>query len=275
MLSLRTDAYPSPGRVFLEHQDRPRAPCVSQMRRKALVDEARLAVVMERPLLRGAHDPDGKQCVMEAVAYVAGEEWSDHPVCASRVISAFLRNWNDNLADDDRQMLKPFIPRLVGTKASAAVEARRAWLATDWLCRVQAPAWLRLAKKVEFADALEGLTPALDAVSAKAPQPTLAAAWYAAKAAAKDAAGAAAWDAAGDAAKAAVGAAVGAAAGAAAWAAAWYAAGDAAWAGVGYAAWAAVGYAALAAAGAAALRPTVEALQKSALDLVDRMIECK
>jgi hypothetical protein len=249
------------------------------MRRKALVDEARLAVVMERPLLRGAHDPDGKQCVMEAVAYVAGEEWSDHPVCASRVISAFLRNWNDNLADDDRQMLKPFIPRLVGTKASAAVEARRAWLATDWLCRVQAPAWLRLAKKVEFADALEGLTPALDAVSAKASQPTLAAAKAAAKDAAGAAAGAAAGDAAGAAARAAVGAAARDAAWAAAWyaagAAAWYAAGDAAWYAAGDAAWAAAGYAALAAAGAAALRPTVEALQKSALDLVDRMIECK
>lgn len=30
-------------------------------------------------------------CVMEAVAYVAGEPWSDHPKCASKTASDFLR----------------------------------------------------------------------------------------------------------------------------------------------------------------------------------------
>jgi hypothetical protein len=74
-----------------------------------------------------------------------------------------------------------------------------------------------------------------------------AAARAAAWAAAGDAAGAAAWDAAWDAARAA--------AGDAAWDAAWAAAGAAAWD-----------------AARAALRSTVEALQTSALELLERMI---
>lgn len=30
----------------------------------------------------GSHDPDGEaMCVMEAVAYIEGEPWTDHPAC--------------------------------------------------------------------------------------------------------------------------------------------------------------------------------------------------
>ena len=62
-------------------------------------------------LLTGSHGPNDAQrmCVMEAVAYVAGEDWSDHPACASPVIGAFLRSWNDTLNNEDRQQFKPYI----------------------------------------------------------------------------------------------------------------------------------------------------------------------
>jgi hypothetical protein len=51
-------------------------------------------------LAKGSHNPDeGEACVMEAVAFVAGEPWSDSPTCASPVIAAFLRRWNDDLSD--------------------------------------------------------------------------------------------------------------------------------------------------------------------------------
>src|SRR5690348_6850638 len=44
----------------------------------------------------GAHDADdGRMCVMEAVAWLAGEPWSDAPQCASPVLAAFCRAWND------------------------------------------------------------------------------------------------------------------------------------------------------------------------------------
>ena len=233
---------------------------------------------------------------MQAVAYIAREPWSDHPVCASPVITSFLIRWNDAMNDEDRQMLKPYIPKLVGTRTLKHDEDTRAWMLTDWLARECAPAWLRLAGLTAQAELLEALAPLTDAKTARAAQPKLdiarkdsAAAWDAAR----DAAGAAAWDAAGDAASDAARTQARDAARDAAWAAAW----DAAWAGA--AAWDAAGAAAGAAARAAAwdaardaagaaawdaarataraaawavLAPTVKELQVSALLLLDRLI---
>ena len=207
------------------------------------VIEKRLVYLDGLRLGRGSHDAPSnglvEACVMEAVAYVAGEPWSDHPACASPVLRSFLVSWNDSLSDDDRQMLKPYISRLVGTRTTEADETARAWMLTDWLARECAPAWMRLAGLTEQAVALEGLAPLKDGCSARAAQPTLA---QARKGSA--AAGAAAWDAAWDAARAA----------------AWDAARDAARAAARAAAW-------------DALTPTVAGLQQSALLLLDRMIE--
>ena len=121
--------------------------------------ETRLADLDQLTLASGAHKPDSDQmCVMEAVAYIAGEPWSDHPACASPVIAAFLRAWNDNLPDTDRtRLLAPLIPRLVGTAGSPEVEDDRAWMALDWLVRTYTPAWLRLAGLDAQADRLAGL----------------------------------------------------------------------------------------------------------------------
>jgi hypothetical protein len=231
---------------------------------------------------KGNHPEDadtGPYCVMEAVAYVAGEKHTDHPECVSPVIGAFCRTWNDDLDDATRQRLKPYIPRLVGTRASKKVEDARAWLVTDWMVRVHTPAWLELGGMKEQADALRALPEILSADVAEKAQPTIdgarkkaAASGAAAWDVARDAAGAAAWDAAGAAAGAASGAAAWDvvardAAGAAARAAAWDAAGAAAWDGVardaaGAAAW-------------AALKPTVVSLQDSAFALLDRLIDAR
>lgn len=173
--------------------------------------EERLRYLEPLRLGRGGHEPPNNglvhACVMEAVAYVANEPWSDHPECASPVIGQFLRTWNDRLDDDARQMLKPYITRLVGTKTSAEDEETRAWLATDWLARECAPAFMRLAGLTEQAELVEALAPITSTQTAKDAQPTLRAAQKA-SAAARDAAG----DAAGAAAWAAAGAAAGAAA---------------------------------------------------------------
>ena len=187
---------------------------------------------------KGSHDsPEKGMCVMEAVALMAGETFTDAPSCASPVIRAFMVSWNDALPDDERQQLKRHIPALIGTAGTPEQETVRAWMATDWLVRVQAPAWLRLAGLTEQADILASMTevtaatcpsilPALKAVRSDA-----AAAGAAAGAAARAAAGAAAWDAA--------------------WAAAWDAAWDAA---------------------RAALNPTKVELQAEAHLLIERMI---
>jgi hypothetical protein len=143
---------------------------------------------------KGAHrNPAAGMCVMEAVAMLASEDFSDAPDCVSPVIRAFLVNWNDSLDDDDRQTLKQYIPQVIGTNAGPAVDEELSWMALDWLVRVQAPAWLRLAGLNDQAAVLTemgeitaatcpSILPALQAVRTDA-----AAAW------------AAAWDAAWDA----------------------------------------------------------------------------
>ena len=214
------------------------------------------------PLSAGAHEQVGEgACVMEAVAYVAGEPWSDKPACACPVLGAFLRTWNDDLSDTDRdRLLRPLVRRLVGSRSTPEVEARRSWLAMDWLVRTNAPTWLRLVPAlVPHAAALTDLPPIVDAQTAAAHQSTFNAADVAADVAARDAAGAAA--------VAAAVAAARVAARVAARAAARAAMGDAVRAAAVNAARAAMGDAAR-----AALQPMVATLQLSALDLVDRML---
>ena len=153
-------------------------------------------------LKAGGHRSIGEgACLLEAVSYIAGEPWSDHPQCVSPVIGAFGRAWNDGMrTDEERASLKPYIPRLIGTAGDAEADERRAWLATDWLVRVCTPVWLRLAKLDEHADKLADLQPIANAAYAASVQGEIAAA----RAAARDAARAAAWDAAGAAAGAAL-----------------------------------------------------------------------
>jgi hypothetical protein len=212
---------------------------------------------------------DRDLCIMEAVAYIAGEPWSDSPACASPVVSAFLRSWTDALSDADRDRLLPaavWVPRLVGSRGDPATEERRAYLALDWLIRVHAPAWLDLVTSLaSHAEALRALPEVVGRATSTSARGVVDAAGYAARYAAGYAAGAAAGNAAGNAAWAAARAAAGNAAWAAARAAAWDAAGAAARAAVWDAAWDAAGD---------ALRPTVETLQDSALDLLDRMLRC-
>ena len=109
-------------------------------------------------LYRGKHSADsGQMCALEAVAFVAGEPWSDHPACASEVIGTFLRSWNDSTSDVERQLLVPYIGRMVGTRAGAKIEQARSWMCADWLVRVHAPAWLDAAGLTEQANALREL----------------------------------------------------------------------------------------------------------------------
>jgi hypothetical protein len=164
-------------------------------------------------LKSGSHLPDGEFCVMEAVAYVAGEKWSDSPECASPSISGFLRCWNDGMNDEDRQMLKPFIPKLVNSRGSDDLEQRRYMLAFNWAIREMVPSWLDAAMLHREASALRDLREFTDPAQLR-DVPELSAAGSAARSAAGSAA-------------------------------------------------------------ESALRPTVEKLQKSAFDLVKRMLALK
>src|SRR5437868_4311800 len=102
-------------------------------------------------------------CVMEAVAWVAGEKHSDNPACACPIVSAFMRSWNDGLDSDEKRdkLLKPIIPLLVNSKSTKAVEWKRSKLAYDWFLTVYTPVWLELAKLEDHAKAIRE-NPSLD-----------------------------------------------------------------------------------------------------------------
>jgi len=107
-------------------------------------------------------------CLLEAVAWISGQKWSDNPEDVCPILAAFGREWNDGLrSDEERTQLLPYIPLLVGSKSSLEVEKKRAYLAMDWLVRVYAPAWLRLAKLDTYAVALEALSPLVDNASTR------------------------------------------------------------------------------------------------------------
>ena len=219
-------------------------------------------------------------CVMEAVAYVAGEPHSDRPKCVCPVIATLLRSWNDALPDDETRtrLLMPLIPVVIGTRADKATEERRSYMALDWLIRVNLPAFLELtpalqphAAIIRAMPVITGMASALDAgpnvraasdavwaTASVAARAASVAASAAASAAASVAASAAAWDSACDAARdAACDAASDAASDAVCDAAC-----DAA---------CATTWAAARAAADEVLAPTVQELQASAQELVRRM----
>ena len=169
--------------------------------------EERVALLDTITLDVGAHETfERGHCAMEVVAWLAGEPHTDRPACVCPVIGEFVRSWNDGLPDDDRnRLLKPLLPRLAGTAASADVQDRRAFLQVDWAVRVFAPAWLRRAELHDDADSLANLPELSDAELCEAAMPAIgkvresaAAAWAAAWAAARAAAWAAARDAVDD-----------------------------------------------------------------------------
>jgi hypothetical protein len=151
------------------------------------------------PLAKGAHAPDsGQACMMEAAAYIAGEPWSDYPACVCPVIAAFARRLNDAMPDDMRDaLLRPLVPLVIGTRARAAVERRRAYIAADFAARQAAPAALRAAELHVDADKLAYLPAITSAKTARAAADAAAAytAYTAAYTAADAAAAAAAYTA--------------------------------------------------------------------------------
>jgi hypothetical protein len=234
-------------------------------------------------LSKGSHtSPDDGRCAMEWVAHLAGEPHSDAPACVSPVLKTYGIALNDRWDDEQRQKLRPYLARCIGT-AGDGRDVERAWMATDWLVREFCPAFLELvpslasqAAKIRALPPLLGVAEANHAMGlVNVARKDAAAAWDAAWDAARDAAWDAAWDAARDAAWDAARDAARAAARDAAWDAARAAARAAAWDAARDAAWDAARAAARAAAWDAAwdaVESTVTRLQVSALDLFDRML---
>lgn len=83
-------------------------------------------------------------CLMEAVAWVTGEEHSDHPECACPALTEFAIQINDGVSDRVRQELLPAIPALVGSKTnSSKVRLKRVKRLLDALLDAIIPSLLK------------------------------------------------------------------------------------------------------------------------------------
>ncbi|CAN5411252.1 hypothetical protein BH09ACT10_BH09ACT10_29330 [soil metagenome] len=112
-------------------------------------------------LAAGAHLPDeGEACVMEYVALLAGEDWTDSPRCTHPLLAFAARRTNDRISDANRSLLVPLIGRLFGTEPRGSIADQEHVIARmriasarstiDLLApdfRPQVNAWLDIAEK--------------------------------------------------------------------------------------------------------------------------------
>lgn len=121
----------------------------------------------------GAHKgPEDGMCLMEAVAWIVGEPWSDSPACVSVVLARVGRGLNDTLPGPLRQRLVPLIPALIGT-SDDGLDETRGYLALDWMVRTWTPTWLEAAGLSAHASALRGLPQIVDVATAEAAGPVV------------------------------------------------------------------------------------------------------
>ena len=118
----------------------------------------RLAEIESKPLHKGNGKSIDTACIMNMVAYVAGEPWSDHPECACPVLTKMAISLNDRLDDEQRQKLAPLIPLLAGTKGTRDDQKARSNFIVWRNITVTFPILLDLIKMTEYADELR-LTP--------------------------------------------------------------------------------------------------------------------
>ncbi len=113
---------------------------------------------------------DAGHCAMEAVAWLAGEPHSDAPACACPVIARAVIRLNDRISDKAMrtELLRPLLPKIVGTRASREVMIKRGYIAADMAVRVFAPMALEKRGRLDLAEKLRGLTEVTDQASARA-----------------------------------------------------------------------------------------------------------
>jgi hypothetical protein len=95
-------------------------------------------------LSKGKHtSPEDGACVMELASMLADEPFSDRPASVCPVIGAFLRAYNDIVDGDDQHELFVCAAKVVGSRASAKVQAARAELLAEWAGQARRRRWTR------------------------------------------------------------------------------------------------------------------------------------
>jgi hypothetical protein len=94
-------------------------------------------------------------------SYLAGEPHSDQPVCVSPVLRRYCIALNDRLDDEQRQKLRPYLARTIGT-AGDGKDPERLRLCREWLIRTALPEWCEFAGWDDLAERLRSMPDALD-----------------------------------------------------------------------------------------------------------------
>ncbi|TIL87518.1 MAG: hypothetical protein E5Y73_25255 [Mesorhizobium sp.] len=120
-----------------------------------LTEKTLTSLTSEFRLSPGKHSsPAEGMCAMELVAFLDGGPHTDQPRCTSELVSAFVRSINDNMPDDVRHKLLPYLPRLIGTVSEEHEQERHDYFAWQTI-RVFAPAALRAQGYRRFARVLQ------------------------------------------------------------------------------------------------------------------------
>jgi hypothetical protein len=108
-------------------------------------------------LAEGSHGStfNGEACSMEWVALLAGEGMTDAPDCASPVLARYTIRLNDRWDRTQRQALKPYLPRMVGTGGDGK-DGDRERIASEWLTGRLLGPWLDLAGMGDHLASIEG-----------------------------------------------------------------------------------------------------------------------
>lgn len=114
----------------------------------------------------GRHrSPRDGLCLLELTSILAEERFSDRPRCVCKVIAAFLRGWNDRSGHAQRQRLRPYAKRVIGSRARRSITHRRRdicliWAGADLSGNFLSRAIRRFAMRLRIL-ALFGVRPAL------------------------------------------------------------------------------------------------------------------
>lgn len=111
-------------------------------------------------LSTGKHSlPQQGMCLMECVAFIAGEPHSDAPQCASPVVAELARVINDSAFDEGRQMLLRRILQIATSRGTPEQEHARFGRLTDFVVREHLVALFNDASLPDFATQVLLLAP--------------------------------------------------------------------------------------------------------------------
>jgi hypothetical protein len=112
-------------------------------------------------------DPRNGACLFDAGMWLVYGKIGDNPPCSCPIIRAYAIHLNDSMPDDQRQLLKPFILRVVGNRDPAAEDARSHFIVLETARRIVG---LSLPDDVSYAEIIQaceaaGVEPPIEALA--------------------------------------------------------------------------------------------------------------